>query len=348
MFDLDFTHSEPARYGNVGSAVTLFEGYKEWNQSEQAEQLREAAHTTTDFATYLGSVVRKKFFTAFDSVSIDWERYAEKRNVKDFREDTLVGLGEFSQLLEVQEEADYKYGTVGQRTGPSVKLRTYGRLMQISRKALINDDMGHLARIPEAMGRAAARTLAKDAFAPLLTNPTAYDGTALFHINRGNLGSAALDENSFSAAVVALMTQTNQDGERLAFDQSSLELVVPTNLMFTARRILNSAEIATSSEKGTSNALSGVASLHVEQALTDTNDWYLHGRISGESAKPVVVAFLNGKEQPDLMRKTTVQQLGGGAYDPYNLEVDSLDWKVRHDWGVSVGEPRTIYKAVVA
>lgn len=349
--DLDFGFSVPGEnpYGLVGRPILLFEGYKEWNGSEQAEQLREAAHTTSDFATYLSGVIRKRFMDVYGSRTTDWSRYAMKQSLADFREDTLVGLTEFSDLLEVEEENEYKYGTVGEMEGPAVQLRTFGRLLQVSRKLLINDDLGRLSRLPAAMARAAARTLEQDVLDVLVNNATAYDGVAMFHASHGNLGSTALSESALQARILALLAQTNQNGDPLDIDMASIELIVPTGLMFTARRIINSAIVEqTSAGVGTANVMKDAVRLHVEPKFTDQTDWYLQSRIVGSDMAPVIVGFLNGKETPDVLQKTTVQQLGGGAFDPYALEVDSIDFKVRHDWGVSAGEWRLVDKSVVA
>jgi hypothetical protein len=340
--------SDAGAYGNMGRPVRFFEGYLDWHEnSEQAAELRESAHTTSDFATYLNGAVRKRFFDVYRALPLTWRQYARTVDVPDFKaEDVLVGLTEFSDLLEVPEEDEYKYGTIGEITGPTVQLRTYGRLMSIHRKVFINDDLGRIRTIPQAMARAAGRTLGKDVRSVLTANKVTYDGLPLFHASHNNLGSAALAETSLQAAITAMRKQTNQNGDRSAFVPR--DLIVPIELEFTARRLLQSAEINANSGEGTTNIMRGIVNLIVDPMLTDANDWYLQGTIEGDDPAAIIVAFLNGKETPDLLQRTTVQQLGGGAFDPYNLEVDSLDWKIRHDWGVTPGEWRGMYKAVVA
>lgn len=349
--EMDYGIASPdSPYGLVGGINGLFEAYKEWNENHpDALELREAAHTTSDFATYLGGVVRKRFYSAFKAKTTNWREYAHVVSVPDFRTETLVGLTEFSDLLEVEEEGEYKFGTLGERSGPVIALRTYGRLLKISRKLLINDDQGRLGQAPDAMARAARRTLEKDVLSVLEDNPNTYDGNPLFHAgSHGNAGTAALSEAALQAAILAVLTQTNEDGDPLDINIESLELVVPTGLLFTARRILNSAVVGETVGQGTNNVMKDIVRLRVEPLLSDQNDWYLRGKIEGSDASLIVVAFLNGKETPDLLQRTTVQQLGTGAFDPYNLEIDNIEYKVRHDWGVTPGEYRVGYKSVVA
>lgn len=339
-------------YGRIGRANTLFEAYLDWNENhEDAAQIREAAHTTSDFATYLGAVVRKRFFSAFKAKQLNWREYAQVVSVPDFRQETLVGLTEFSDLLEVEEEGEYKFGTLGQRSGPVVQLRTFGRLLKLSRKLMINDDMGRLMQAPAAMARAARRTLENSVLAVLESNPNTYDGNPLFDATtHGNASTSALAEASLQTAILAVLTQTNEDGDPLDIDLESIELVVPTSLMFTAKRILNSAVVASTSSAGmgSANVMENIVKLRVEPKLSDQTDWYLRAKINDSDASLIIVAFLNGRDTPELLQRTTVSQLGGGAYDPYQLEVDHLEYKVRHDWGVTPGEYRVGYKATVA
>lgn len=349
--DLELALPGDSPFGNVGRPLALFEGYKEWAATDEAVALQEAAHTTSDFATYLGAVVRKRFLDVFKARTTDWTQYAQKVNLSDFRAtDAAVGLGEFSDLLEVAEEGEYKYGTMTDRSGPTVRLRTYGRLMQITRHVLVNDDLGRLQAIPTAMARAARRTLQDDVLSVLIDNPNAHDGNPFFHAGtHGNAGTSALSEAALQTAILAVLSQTNEEGKPLAVDMQSLELVVPTSLMFTARRILQSATVETTvAGQGNINTMQGIVKMRVEPLLPDQNDWFVFSSIEDSDAKPILLGLLNGNETPALMQKTTVQMLGGGAFDPYNLEVDSIDYKVRHDWGVQPGEWRTAYKSTVA
>lgn len=56
------------------------------------------------------------------------------------------------------EGAEYKYITTSDR-GEPIALATYGNIFSITRQAIINDDLNQLTVIPQAMGRAAARTV---------------------------------------------------------------------------------------------------------------------------------------------------------------------------------------------
>lgn len=343
--DFSFVLDRSDRFGIMGKPSRLFEAYLEWNSDDsdesQSRALREAAHTTSDFATYLSAVIRKRFFEAYAAIVPNWRQYATTIDVPDFRPDTLVGLGEFSDLEQVGEEDQYTYGDIGQLTGPQVFLFTWGRLMSIHRKVFINDDLGRIKTIPSAMGRAAARTLANNVMNVFLSNPTTYDGNALFSVAHNNLDTAVLSDTALMAGITAMRKQTNQNGVRT--NVVPRDLIVSVDNQFTAARLLNSTLLGKTDGTGTTNPLQGVLNLIVDPSLTDTNDWYIQGTVDGEDPSGIIVTFLNGVQEPSLLQRTTVQAMGGGAYDPYNLEVDSVDWKIRHDWGVNPGEWRGLY-----
>lgn len=328
-------------YGSHGTPVGLYEGFRQWQKARFQE-----SGTTSDFPNYLHeNIVKPKFFEAFGEAQSQWRRIASTMPLPDFKEMTTVGLGELPDLEEILEDDDYSDSAIGELEGPSIQLGTFGKTFSLSRKTMVNDDYGKLARVPQIMGRAANRTLSKKVIAVLTSNPNAYDGTALFHASHGNLGASALAEATLAAAMTAIETQTNQNGERTVLTPQIL--YVPAQLRFTAARILNSTTVPQpGTGLGGANVMASLLETVVEPFLSDANDWYVFANPA--DAASVNVGFLNGKEDPTLMLEQGPQMIGAGAYDPYELMVDKLTWKVRHDWATAAGEWRGAYKAVVA
>ena len=347
-----------AKWGFAGKPIGIFEAYKEVRDSDMAEkgieevqQLMESAHTTSDFPTYLEDKLNKMFYKAYTEYRSRWQNYAATKDVSDFKEITHVGLSEFDDLEVVAEDADYKYDNIDEKPGPVVNTQTRGKLLKITRQTLINDDMGRLMETPSKMARAAARTLEKAVIDVLQSNPLAYDGVAMFdagtHNNLLTGASSGLSEASLEEAMELMDKQTNQNGEPT--DIEAKDLIVPTALHFTARRLLESAEVqhtaTADSGKGKVNVVAGMLNLIKEKRLTDDDAWYVQGANDANETPGIIVSFLNGRENPDLMRMTNAQMLGSGRFDPYLMEVDELVWKVRHDWGVNPGEWRALVKS---
>ncbi|HET8702057.1 MAG TPA: hypothetical protein VFL97_10385, partial [Nitrococcus sp.] len=84
----------------------------------------------------------------------------------------------------------------------------------MTRQALINDDLGELARVPQALGQAAARKEADIVYSLLTGNPTMRDSVTLFHADHGNLAGtgAALSVASLGAARAAMRKQKGLAG----------------------------------------------------------------------------------------------------------------------------------------
>lgn len=80
------------------------------------------------------------------------------------------------------EGAEYKYITTSDR-GEPIALATYGNIFSITRQAIINDDLNQLTVIPQAMGRAAARTVGNLVHLVLTGNTKLSDGIPLFSKN---------------------------------------------------------------------------------------------------------------------------------------------------------------------
>ena len=115
-------------------------------------------------------------------------------------------------------------------------------------------------------------------------------------------------------------------------------LLIPPALQWTARQILNSAIIVATgvptgavATLGNANVLQGALTPIIDPFLTSATAYYV---LADPNEAPVLdVAFLNGKQTPDLLvERPTMQNLAGGE-DPYEYEIDILRYKVRYDYG---------------
>lgn len=85
--------------------------------------------------------------------------------------------------------------------------RSAAGLESVTLEMIKNDDVGAIARIPNRLARAAKRTLCKFVMDFIKNNAAIYDTKALFHVDHGNLGSAALSAATYAAARLAMVTQ---------------------------------------------------------------------------------------------------------------------------------------------
>lgn len=331
-------------YGTYGRQVRLFEGFLQAHDGEWGEELRESG-STSDFATYLNDKATKRLMWGYNEQTSSWREYTRTYSVPDFKPVSFVRLTEMQDLLPFHEGGEYKDSQIAEIVGPSLTVATYGRLFSLTRKSLINDDLNQLRDRPAAMGRSAARTLARSVAKNLETNPNAYDGKAVFHLDHGNLMTSPLSEQALAEAATKLRTQTDPNGLRIAL--RPWRVVIPPHLEFTMRRILNSQEITQPGTGiGNSNVVRNLVDYVIDDYLTDANDWYLFA--NPQEAPVMAVGFLNGRDTPDIFLKDPGMRSVLGGSDPYSMEFDEIVWKVRMDWGTGVFDYRGAVKSSVA
>jgi hypothetical protein len=370
-------------YKDWGKACLLFEGFlearavAEGRLQETGLTFREAAlcddetlqesGSTSDFANYLSALATKRLMWGYNDVSSSWRAYTAIYDVPDFKPINFTRLTEMQDWLMTGEMETAQDSQISEIVGPSMSVNTYERLFSLTRRAIINDDLNQLRERPAAMGRAAARTLSKAIVANLEANATNYDGSATYSTAHANLlsgANAALSEDSLALGITLMRLQTDPNGNRIALRPQTL--VVPAQLELIARRILNSVAVPepqtgltpvtpvspfsaswTTQQfgRGGTNVLSGLVTPVVEEYLQDPNNWYL---FANPNEAPVMGAgFLNGNQVPQIfLRDPGMRDVLGGS-DPYDMYIDTIVWKGRMEWGVSVYDWRGVCASIV-
>lgn len=347
-------------YGIYGKPLQLFEAYKEWRDNQLS---LEEADTKADFPSWLWGPVRRSVWQGYSRIEPQYRRYARVENMPDFRPRLLYGLNALKGFGYVGEHGEYPGMHRSERGGPSLVIDTYGGVYSITRQAIINDDSGELLnRNPADMGYAAGIFVAETLVALVESNPTAYDGSAMWNNTRANQTTNALSEDSIADAITFMESLFDDSGYRIMVKAATL-VVKSARMEMIARRIVNSTVTGTQIQyagaagvgsnvfdKGTINPLQGIISgegIVREAFLTDPNDWYLFA--DPQDVPSFAVGFLNGQEQPFVgLKDPMVRNALGAGTDPYSFEIDAVDFKVRHDFGVAAVDPRGTYKGVVA
>lgn len=349
------------QYGDYGRPILLFEAYKDW-RSDLQEQVSDGhlqeADAKYDFPSFLYGPVRQSMWHAYDRVQPQYKRYARIENAPDFRERRLRGLTGMTRPGYVGDHGEYPQMTRGERPAAALVVDTYGGVYAMTRQLIINDESNELLNsAPAEMGDAAAEFIVETIIALIESNPNAPDGSPMWSVGRGNQGTAALSEDALATGIAALTKQRDDNQRRVNVSVQSLVVGDP-RIHLTAQRILNSAETGATAndtattvfDKGRQNALRGILpgdAVVYDPYMSDTNDWYLFADPS--RVPSFAVGFLNGQERPQVFLKNPEVRtaLGGGGQDPYTFELDSIDWKVRMDFGVAPVDPRGTYRSIV-
>ncbi len=335
----------------AGVSDTAVEGQ---DRTELEELLTEAA-STSNFGAYLSDKATKRLMWAYREAPSVWRRYGRTYSVPDFKPVSFVKLDEMADLLPVTEGGAVVDQDLGEIEGPEVTVGTWARAFGISRKAIINDDLNQLRERPAAMGRAVARTMAKDVVQRTLeANPNAYDGTPTFAVGHGNLISGVIHETTVGQLVTGLEIQRDDHGNRLGLRAGGL--LVPPELRLRAMVIVNSTIVPLAGQvtTGLTNALphgqgganviaSVVPEVTVEPYLNDATDYYVYA--NPNDAPGLAVGFLNGKQDPDVFLKDPGMRNVLGTSDPYDGDVFDVNWMTRHDWGTAFLDWRGWQKA---
>lgn len=218
------------------------------------------------------------------------------------------------QTLEpVNEAGEFTSGAMAE-AAETWKVSTFGRILGLTRQAIVNDDLGAFADLTRQLGQSAARFEANALAALLVSNPVMSDGKALFHADHGNTTPALNLEDPFNldAARRLMRRQTGLDGEPIAATPKFL--IVAPELETQAEQILASL---TPRQVADVNPFAGKLTLLVDPYLTGLQ-WYL-------AADPAQIdgleyGHLEGAEGPQIET-----QVG--------FDVDGVRFRVRLDFG---------------
>lgn len=272
---------------------------------------------TSDFKALLGNAVGRVLHETYDAYEPALKAVARQVNLPDFRARSIVRLGDAPSLEKVNEHGEYKYGSMAD-TVNTWALSTYGRIIGLTRQAIINDDLDGFADLIRKFGVSAAQREAAELVAVLTGNPKV-DGVDLFSTDAGTLKTGAestLDLSSLAEATHLLRMQRDQGGALLA--QAPGVLVVPSALEWSARQLLSSGYTPTSAAGVQPLALDLVVEPRLD-AVSPTA-WYLvasnqraleYGYL--DQAAGVQIAQQDGFEVDGLLLKASLDFGAGWA-----------------------------------
>jgi phage major head subunit gpT-like protein len=184
---------------------------------------RAGEHTTSDFALTVSNAMNKVALDTYKAAESPLKTLCRQRTLPNFKDSTSIRLGEMGRLEELAESGEITH-TSRAESGETMRLKTFARGITVSRKLMIDDDLGLLGDMTAALGEAAAQTEA-DILVTLLTgNPNLSDGTPVFDATRGNLGNAgggsagaigSAGVDVFTDARQAMRTVKGMDGKTI-------------------------------------------------------------------------------------------------------------------------------------
>ena len=288
---------------------------------------------TSDFSSLFANVANKRLRSAYDENAGTYALWARRApNAPDFKSMSVVQLAGAPDLLQTNEAGEFKYGAMSDGA-ESYAVLTYGRIVSLTRQAIINDDLRAFERLVTAFGFAARRLENRTVYAQLTANAALADGTALFHANHGNLiTSSALAIATLTAGRTAMRLQKGYQSEELNLAPSYL--IVPATLEQTAYTLTSASYVpSTKAEINEFRAGGRTAVTPVVEPVLDANSttaWYLAA--NSAQVDTVEYCYLDGAEGPVIESEV-------------GFETDGVSYKCRLDFAAKAVDYRGLLKA---
>lgn len=236
-----------------------------------ADEVFTRAITESDHPLIVSNAMGKIALAAYQAAQSPLKTLGRQRTLTNFKASTSIRLGELGRLEPLLESGEFTHISRAEN-GESITLATYGRALNVTRKLMIDDDLGLLGDMTAAFGEAAAATEADIMIGLLTSNPALSDGVAVFASGRGNLAAVgtAISVASVDLARKAMRGVKGLDGKTLVNVQPRYLLVGP-EIETEAEAFLASIYAATTADV---NVFSGKLTLMVEPRLTG-DDWFV-------------------------------------------------------------------------
>jgi len=290
----------------------------------------EASFSSIDIGGILSNVSNKFLLEGFFSVERVWRNICAVRNVSDFKTVTSYRLIGKDQYELVEPGGELKHGTLGDEKF-SNQADTYGLMLSIDRRDMINDDLGAITTVPRKLGRGSGLKINDVFWMTYLANSAFFTAGNKNYISGAD---TALSIDGLTKGEVAFMDQVDGAGKPIGVMPAIL--LTPTGLSATASQLFKSMELRDT----TSNSKYPVSNPHQGKFRVEVSRYLANASYTGSSAKawyllaepadlPVIeVAFLNGQESPTIETAEA------------DFNVLGIQMRGYHDFGVALQDPR--------
>jgi len=254
---------------------------------DPASMLR-AAFSTATVSNVVSNIGNKHIGAGFGSIEQSWRKITEIMSLNDFKSNTVVDYVVGGLLDEMAPDGEIKHASISD-TSRTIQLKTYAKMLAITRQDFINDDLGLFASRGKKFGFMAARTFNTKFWAALQAAIAAN-----FTADNGNLITTVLGLTGLGNAEAAFGALTDVDGNPLGTDATMLLTSKAGGA--TARTLHNSTLVQGSTAKNPNGNPFANRYESVDTSYRTGATWFLVGNPIGI---PLMSAgFLNGMQAP--------------------------------------------------
>jgi|SRR5579871_4201422 len=295
------------------------------------------AMTTSDFPNILANVANKTLRQAYEAAPRTFVPFCRQVTAADFKPVNRVQLSDIAALQKTSENGEFVRIYLSD-SKESYALSTWGGIVPITRKVVLNDDLQSLTRIPAGLGIAAATLESDTVWAVITANANMADGLPLFHATHKNLTAtnALAAVANITAARKAMRKQTAPKGTILNLIPKFL--IIPAALEGIAVQLTNPINLAATASSADVPAFVRAMVPIVEPRLDavasvgDTN-WYTAADPS--SIDTIEYCYLEGQQGVNIETRQ-------------GFEVDGVEVKARLDFAAAAIDFRGLQKNTAA
>jgi hypothetical protein len=268
------------------------------------QRIHAGGFSTIDIATIVSNTANKFLMDGWNAVDQTCLRISKIQPVSNFQQITTVSLTDSLRFEQVGSGGEIQHGTLDELTYTN-QADTYAKMLAITRKDIINDNLGALNDVPRKLGNGAIKLLNHIFWTEFLSGVS----TSFFAAGNSNIntGVADMTVGGLDATETIFMNQTNPDGTPLGVMPEIL--LVPTALKNKAITLMGSqgATFSTSyaTAAGDDNPFRG--RFRVESSPYISNSSYTGNTstawwmLAGPNVLPVIaIAALNGRVEPTV------------------------------------------------
>jgi len=247
-----------------------------------------AAFSTRDIANVVSNIGNKFISEGFGAGEETWKLISEIIPMNDFKVNTGVDYVMGGLLDELAPDGEIQHAELSDTTR-TIQLKTYAKMLAITRQDIINDDLGLFAAVAKRFGFMSIRTLNTKFWAAL---QAAIAGN--FTAPNGNLITTALGLAGLTDAETAFGALTDVDGNPIGMDASMV--LTSKGLGVTARTLCYSPKVQGSTAKEPDGNPFANRYLPIDTSYRTGDPWFLVGNPVGIPL--MSVGFLNGNQSP--------------------------------------------------
>jgi len=293
----------------------------------RSEIAKRALHSTSDFPNVLANTANKALRDAYQGAPNTYAPFVSPKSVKDFKEVSSVQLGNGGKLEQVNEHGEYQRTTLAE-SAEKYKVEKYGLVLGKTYELMVNDDLGAFTRVPAQLGVRAREKENEIFWGLIIANQVMLeDGLAMFHATHGNLTASgtAISVASLGVARKSLRLMKDLEGELL--NLTPKYLVVPPSIETVADQFVSQVTPSQGSEVNPfANRLQVISEPRLEAASAIA--WYA----------------MAGKEQVPMAEMALIDGQGPEMFVREGFDIDGMELKIRHIFGMRVVDYRGFYK----